>query len=49
MPNFSNERLTFFDKLQSIDANILRKDDSNISKLLFYGDHSFNDEKNTSI
>ena len=48
-PNFSNERLTFFDKLQSIDANILSKDDSNISKLLLYGDHSFNDKKNTSI
>ena len=48
-PNFSNERLTFFDKLQSIDANILSKDDSNISKLLLDGNHSFNDEKNTSI
>ena len=44
-PNFLNERLTFFDKLQSIDANNLSKDDSNISKLLVYGDHSFNDEK----
>ena len=48
-PNFSNERLTLFSKLQSIDANILSKDDSSISKLLLYGDHSFNDEKNTSI
>ena len=48
-PNFSNERLTFFYKLQSIDANIVSKDNSNISKLLLYGDHSFNDEKNTSI
>ena len=38
-----------FDKLQSIDANILSKDDSSISKWLLYGDHSFNDEKNTSI
>ena len=46
--NFSNERLTFFDKLQSIDANIVSKDDSSIWKLLHYGDHSFNDEKNTS-
>ena len=48
-PSFSNERLTFFGKLQSIDVNILSKDNSNISKLLLYGDHSFNDEKNTSI
>ena len=48
-PNFSNERLTLFDKLQSIDANILSKGNSNISKLLLYGDHSFNNEKNTSI
>ena len=44
--NFSNERLTFFHKLQSTDAYILSKDDSNISKLLLYGDHSFNDKKN---
>ena len=29
-PNFSNERLTLFNKLQSIDENILSKDDSNI-------------------
>ena len=43
-------RVSFsFDKLQSIDANILGKDGSNISKWLLYGDHSFNDEKNTSI
>ena len=44
-PNFSNERLTFFNKLQSIDANILSKNDFNISKLLLYGDRSFNDKK----
>ena len=47
-PNFSNERLIFFNKLQSTDANILSKDDPNISKVL-YSDHSFNDEKNTSF
>ena len=48
-PNFSNERATFFNKLQKIDENILSKDDSVISKMLLYGDHSFNDVKNTSI
>ena len=48
-PNFSNEKLIFFSKLRSIDANILSKDDSNISKVLLYGNHSFNDEKNTFI
>ena len=42
---FSNERLTFLNKLRSIDANILSKDDSNISKVLLYGDQSFNDYK----
>ena len=47
--NFSNERLTFFNKHQSTDENIFSKDDSNISKVLLCGDHSFNDEKNTSI
>ena len=46
-PNFSNERLTLFNKLQSTDENILSKDDSNISKGLLFGDHSLNDVKNT--
>ena len=41
--------VTFFNKLQSIEKNILSKDNSNISKELPYGDHSFNGEKNTSI
>ena len=35
---FSNEKLTPFKKLQSIDHNILIKDDSNISKVLLFGD-----------
>ena len=48
-PNFSKERLTLFNKLQSIDENILSKDDSNILKGLLCGDHSFNYVKNTSI
>ena len=45
----SNERLPFFNKLQSSDENILSKDDSNISKMLLCGDHSFNDGKSTSV
>ena len=48
-PNFSNERLTLFNKLQSIDKNIISKDDSNISKVLLFGYDSFNDVKNTSV
>ena len=44
-----NERLTLFWKLQSIDENILSKDDSNISKVLVFGENSFNDVKNTSV
>ena len=32
-----------------IKTNILSKDDSNISKVLLYGDHSFNDKKSTSV
>ena len=48
-PNFSNERLTFFNKLQSIGENILSKDDSNISKVLLCCDHLFNDIRNTFI
>ena len=42
-PNFSNERLTIFNKLQTIDENILSKGDSNISKGLIFSEHSFND------
>ena len=48
-PNFSNERLTLFSKLQSIDENILSKDDSKISKFIFFGNHSPNHVKNTFI
>ena len=48
-PNFSNERLTLFNKLQSTDENILSKDDSNISKVRLFGDNSFNDAKNTFV
>ena len=41
--NFSNERL--FNKLQSIGENILSEDDSNISNVFLFGEHSFNDVK----
>ena len=48
-PNFSNDGLTLFSKLQRTDENILSKDDSNISKVLLFGEDSFNDIKNTSV
>ena len=48
-PNLSNERLALFNKLQSIDENILSRDDSNISKVLLFGDDSFDDVKYTSV
>ena len=35
--------------LESIDENILSKDDSNISKVLLFGDDSFNDAKTASV
>ena len=35
---FSDEKLTPFNKLQSIDHNFLSKDNSNILKGLFFGD-----------
>ena len=47
-PNFSNERLTHFNKLQSIDKDTLSKGASNISKVFLFGQQSFNDVKNTS-
>ena len=45
-PKFSNERLAVFN---SIDENIVSKNSSNILKVLLFGDHSFNDVKNTSV
>ena len=48
-PNFLNERLTLFNKFQSIDENILIEDDSKISKVLLFGDDPFNDVKHTSV
>ena len=46
---FANARLTLLNKLQSIDGNILSKDESNISKALLFRDDSFNDAKNTYV
>ena len=37
--NFSNDRLALFNKLQSIDENVLTKDDSHILNVLFFGNH----------
>ena len=41
--------LTIFNKLQSIDENILSKDEFSISKVLFFSKHSFNDLKNPFV
>ena len=46
-PNFSNERLTLFNKLQSIDEN--SKNDFKLSEVLVFGGDSFNDVKNASV
>ena len=46
-PNFSNGRLTLFNRLQSIDENPLSKDDINISNILLFGEQLFSDLKNT--
>ena len=35
-PKFSNERLAVFNTLQSIDENIVSKNNSNISKILLF-------------
>ena len=42
-PNFSNERLNLLNKIWSNDEIILSKNDSNVSKMLLFGDHSIND------
>ena len=41
--------LTHPTKRQSIDENILSKDDSKISKVLLFGDNSSNEVRNTSV
>ena len=41
-------KLNLFNKLGSIDESILSKNDSNISKVVFLGDHSFNGVENAS-
>ena len=46
-PNFSNERLTLFNKLQSIDEN--SKNDFKLSEVLVFGGDSFNEVKNASV
>ena len=43
--SFSNESLTIFNKLQSIDENVLSKKGSNISNVLFFGERSFSAAK----
>ena len=49
LTNFSNERLALFNKLQSINENILIKGNSNIWKVILFGEHAFNDTKNTLL
>ena len=44
-PNFLNGRLSFFKKLQSVDANVLSNSDSSISKVLLYCGYSYNGVK----
>ena len=44
-PSFSNKKLKLLSKLQSINENTLNKDNYNISNVIFFGKHSFNDVK----
>ena len=48
-PNFSNERLTFLNIIRSIDRNILTSSDSQVTKILLYGDSNSNNITNTLI
>lgn len=48
-PNFSNQRLTLLSKLRGIDENVLSKSTLVISKVLLFGEHSFNNVKITSF
>ena len=44
-PNYSNERLTLLKTLRSINGHILKKGDSKVIRILFFGKKSFNVEE----
>ena len=46
---YSNERMTLLNKIRQIDSNILDKRNSEITRILLFGDPSFNDEINTLV
>ena len=48
-PDFSNERLNLCNQFRNNDESILYKNDSNTSKVLLFGHHSFRIVKNASI
>ena len=48
-PNFSNERSTFLNIIGSIDRNILRRSDPQVTETLLYGDSNPNNITNTLI
>ena len=48
-PSYLNERLTLLNNLQNIGENIIERNYSRFSKILLFGDSSFNDAKKKSI
>ena len=48
-PLFSDERLILINNIRDIDNNILNLNDSRFSKVLLFGNSSFNNSKNTFI
>ena len=46
---FSDERLILINNIRNIDNNILNLNDSRFSKVLLFGNSSFNNSKNTFI
>ena len=48
-PIYSNERLTLVNVIKGINISILKRNDSEINKVLLYGNSSLNKTSNTYI
>ena len=48
-PNFSNERSSFLNIIESIDRNFLTRSESQVTETLLYGDSNSNNITNTLI
>ena len=48
-PTYTNERLTFLNKIKSINCSILESSDAAVTKILLFGDSTLSNSSNTII